>query len=323
MTNPKVLEVDALKYLERQQPFDGRREDLPIFIANIEDIIPVLNQYDAAGQQMLINTIKSKITGKARTVIEINSHLNTWVLIKNLLITNFSSFKSIQTLQEELRAITFKSNTLDFYNEIMSKLSELNQKSKQENSLMDIPINIMTGLKIFKSKINEPMRTILYARNPTTIENALNILSEGGYLYNREKTEHTNKNYFEPRNKQYNNNNNYQNRYQPRNQDFKPQVQNNYQRNNNYAPRQNYGRNFQTRYDNNRQNFPRNDAYERRNTPQQNTNANMYNRQNIQPRPEPMDVDTTAQTRRNNVHIAQNQEMENFHSLASQVNYHM
>lgn len=67
----RTLEVDALRYLERQQPFDGRQEDLPIFIANIEDIIPVLNSYNAAGQTMLINTIKSKLIGRARQVVEI------------------------------------------------------------------------------------------------------------------------------------------------------------------------------------------------------------------------------------------------------------
>lgn len=77
----RVLEVDALRYLAKQRPFDGKQVDLPIFIKNIEDIIPVLNSYNEAGQTILINTIKSKLVGRARQVIEIHAHLTTWLEI--------------------------------------------------------------------------------------------------------------------------------------------------------------------------------------------------------------------------------------------------
>lgn len=304
----RVLEVDALRYLERQQMFDGRREDLPIFLANIEDIIPVLNQFNPAGQQMLINTIKSKITGKARQIIEINSHVNTWVEIKNLLVKNFSSHKSIQTLHEELRQINYKSSVLEFFNEIQAKLSELNQKCKQENNVIDIPLNINIALRIFKTKIHEPMRTILFARDPPTIESALNILSEGGYLYQKDKPEQKTENFFQNHNKNIN-------RFQNNKQNFN--------QNNNYNNRFNNHNNNPWRHNNNNNN--QRPFFNQR--PQYNNNfrQNYPQRQNFQqqpqlPRPEPMDVDRSGQTRRNN-NIEQTDAV-NFQLLAPETSTH-
>ncbi|GBP06329.1 hypothetical protein EVAR_70291_1 [Eumeta japonica] len=49
--------------------------------------------------------------------------------------------------------------------------------------------NSRTALNIFKSKIPEPMKTILACRNPTTLEDAMNILFEAGYAHLRVDTQ--------------------------------------------------------------------------------------------------------------------------------------
>lgn len=46
----------------------------------------------------------------------------------------------------------------------------------------DIRVNIQTAFRIFKLNIAEPMRTILVARNPKSLDAALHILSADGYL---------------------------------------------------------------------------------------------------------------------------------------------
>lgn len=321
MAVPRVLEVDALRYLERQQPFDGRPEDLPIFIANIEDIIPVLNSYNAAGQTMLINTIRSKLIGRARQIIEIHTHLNTWTAIKNLLVTNFSSFKSSQQLHEDLRSTTFKTNVLEFYNEIQHKLSTLNQKCKQENNLLDIVLNIQTALKTFKNNIGEPMKSILYARNPDTIERALHILSEGGYLYNRDRpynNQTDNRNYFQNKTPQRQE----QKMYNNHNRNFNNYNRNNYQHNNYAQHSNNYQHKPQNRPHNNfvPQNRPNNNFVPRPqyNNPQQNRNdrQRLLNNHNI---PEPMDIDGSGQTRRN--YYNELPQSENYNELPQTENY--
>lgn len=248
--------------------------------------------------------------------------MTTWIEIKNILIINFSSFKNSHTLHEELRSTSFKHNVLEFYNDIQHKLSILNQKCKQEGNLGDIPLNIQTALNIFKNNISEPMKSILYARNPTTMERALHILSEGGYLYNRERPNNNQTSYHYD-NKNFINNNNFKNNFQqrtfvPRQNNFLPRPQyNNYQQKpqNNFVPRQQYNNNQRQNFNNNRPQY---------NNQQQNYNdrQRLFNNHNIQPRPEPMEVDTSAQMRRN-YYNEQEAPNENFPLPASETPYHM
>lgn len=280
-TSAKVLEVDALRYLERLSPFDGKFEDLPIFLANVEDIMPLLTSYNAAGQTMLINIIKSKLIGRARQVIEIHTHLTTWIDIKRILVINFSSHKSLNQLYEELRSVTFKSNTLEFYSEIQNKLSILNQKSKQENELNDIPRNIITALNVFKRNIAEPMRSILFSRNPQTIENALSILSEGGYLDNSNNNSFFyNKRNSYQQNKSFNNSN-FQNTQKP---NFNNNFRQNYQQNDNNYNQNNFFNPNSNQY---RQKFNYNSQYQQQNQLPSSTQRNNNP-------PEPMNVDPNS-----------------------------
>lgn len=169
----KVLETDPLRYLEKLEAFDGKYADLPAFIANIEDIIPTLKKYDAPGQTMLINTIKRKIIGKARMILEIQGNLQNWEEIKAISTLNFSSMKTKEELYEDLRSTTFKTNAIEFFNELRERLFKLNQKVIQRGTQLEVNQNIILTLKIFKQNMIEPMRSILFSRNPRTLEEAL------------------------------------------------------------------------------------------------------------------------------------------------------
>lgn len=130
-----------------------------------------------------LNSIKNKTTGKARQIIDIHSHLTTWDEIKELLVNQFSSFKVIHKLLGELRDLRYQTPSLDFYNRIQEKLCTLNNKCRQEGNFVYTPRNIITALETFKNKLPESMSTILYARDPHSLDQALNILSASGHLY--------------------------------------------------------------------------------------------------------------------------------------------
>lgn len=184
-TNTKMsltLTLDPLKYIEKLNSFDGRREDLYTFITNVDGITPTLNKYDDQSQTMCINILKSKLIGKAKRCIEIHSHLQTWKEIKELLIENFGGFKSSFQLYDELRQTPYKGNVTNFYNDIQRNLCELNQKTVQEGKNDEIPHNTQTALNIFKERLPVHMRTVLFALKPSNLQAALHELSQAGFL---------------------------------------------------------------------------------------------------------------------------------------------
>lgn len=117
-----TLTLNPLKYIEKLNTFDGRREDLYTFITNVDGITPTLNKYDNQSQTMCINILKSKLIGKAKRCIEIHAHLSTWKEIKELLVENFGGFKSSFQLYDDLRQTPYKGNVVSFYNEIQKKI---------------------------------------------------------------------------------------------------------------------------------------------------------------------------------------------------------
>lgn len=181
---PLVLSIDPLKFIEQLPDFDGKSEELFTFVELVEDIIPLLLKYDTSSQNVLLNRIKSKLRGKAREMIEINNHVRTWSEIKLVLTNSFGDKKTNFQIFDELRAVTFNTNSADLYNQIKSILRRLNNKSKdQPNADFNIKANNLTALNIFKDKLPEPMRSILFSRNPQTLEESLDILFEGNYGY--------------------------------------------------------------------------------------------------------------------------------------------
>ncbi|XP_055371865.1 uncharacterized protein MAL13P1.304-like [Condylostylus longicornis] len=66
----------------------------------------------------------------------------------------------------------------------IERLPEFDGKVKEEpNSNFNTDTNIKTALEIFKDKLPEPMRSIIFSRNPSTLEEAIDILHEGNYAY--------------------------------------------------------------------------------------------------------------------------------------------
>lgn len=294
MANKLTLTLDPLKYIEKLSTFDGRREDLYTFFANVDGIIPTLEKYDDESQLMCINILKSKMIGRAKRCIEIHAHLKNWSQIKKLLIDNFGGFESSLQLYDRLRQTIYKGSVIQFYNDIQKNLCELNQKSLQENKVSDIENNNSTALIIFKEKLPVHMRTVLFALKPKTLQEALHELTQAGFVTDK---------FEEPIKKSHE-----LNKQLPRQTNCTPQRQNNP-----HISNQNHF-------------TPRNPIHIRPpfsyNTPNPNYKGNNYN-PNYKPpsrnyKPTPMEVDpTSSQLRR--AQVNHNKETsEDFQDTASE-----
>lgn len=283
------LTIDPLKYLNNLPEFYGDSKDLQTFTTLIDRIYPHLRTYDELSQLLFSDVIKSKLKGKARQAIEINCHAISWTDIKNMLQNNFGDRRSCEELFDKLKSVTFRTNTLDFYNDVKDKLHRLNNKlvvilGEGEATRQSAINNKHTALNIFKSKIPEPMKSILFCRNPEDLEQAMDILFQAGYAYTG-----SNENRAQP-NAQSSKRRNYQqpppNHGRNHQQPFPNQGRNYLQ------PFPNQGRNYQQPFPNHEPNFQ---------------NPFHANRQNTRNQPEPMEIGTA----------------ENFQDRASASNYHI
>ncbi|CAD7011465.1 unnamed protein product, partial [Ceratitis capitata] len=185
---PLSITINPLKYLNQLPEFNGDYRDLQTFVNLIDRVHPLLTAYDLPSQLLFSDIIKGRLTGKARQVIEINCQAQSWTDIKNVLNNNFGDRCSLEELFDRLKSTTFKTNSVEFYNEIKQRLRNLNNKTVL--SIGSGPAanecaknNMKTALNIFKEKVPEPMRTILICRNPDSLETAMEILFQSGYAY--------------------------------------------------------------------------------------------------------------------------------------------
>lgn len=303
MANPNHIQIDPIKYLNNIAQYNGNRNDLITFTRLIDRIHPLLTTYDELSQLVFSDIIKSRLVGKAREVIEINTQAQSWNSIKSVLENNFGEKKSCEELFDELRAVTFNKTTIDFYNDIKYRLRRLCNKAimvlGEGEAANQVALNNQrSALHVFKNKMPEPMRTVLACRNPSTLEEAMDILFENGYdrmgKDGRIVRKQVNEQSQEGQNQDQGNNNNRSSN------------------NNRNDPKKNYTNNNRN---NNRQNYRRENNNSYQNNQEHNlNNQSFYNNQNYQQvqqqhaqQPEPMEV--------NNV--------ENFQESASTDNFHI
>lgn len=188
MANPNQVQLDPLKYLSTIPQFNGKRDDLINFCRLVDRIHPILRTYDEFSQLFFSDIIKSRLIGKAKEIIEINTQAQSWTEIKSILENNFGEKKNCEQLFDELRSVTFNNTTVDFYNDILYRLRRLNNKALlvlgEGEAANQVTINNRrSALHIFKNKMPEPMRTVLTCRNPDSLEAAMDILFESGYSH--------------------------------------------------------------------------------------------------------------------------------------------
>lgn len=301
------LTVNPLKLIDKLPEFSGEANELFNFIDLVDNIIPEIAKYDQPSQVVMLNYLKNKLKGKARQVLEINNYVRTWADIKKILINNFGDKKTALQIYDEMRAVVFKNNSVDLYNEIQTILRRLNNKVKGEENYDDqIKANIASALEIFKNKVCEPMRSILYSRNPKTLEEAMDILFEGNYAYYNPNKRFNNP---DPKSNKFKGKNSNESQKNVQDNSFHNTNNNSFPNNQNRDNRQNPGQ-YRNKNAENNTNFnrpPKSGNRPNFSNPQPSTSSARNNQ-------EPMDVDGSSNTR---IHVSQVQEVENFHLDAS------
>ena len=346
--------LDPFRFFERLPEFSGDKNELYSFISLVDRVNPLLGQYDEISQLLFFDLIKSKLKGKACEIVEINFHVDSWEGIKQILINNFGEKNSAEELYDRLRSVVFRTNVIDFYNEIKDRLRSLNNRSRIDlgnnlNAGQIVVNNMRTALNVFKSKMPEPMKTVLACRNPNSLENAMDILFSSGYAYygieygvnNYRKFDKTN-NGNNPKTHS-NVNGNY--RVNRNNRTVHRFNLNRYNQHNHEHNTQYNHSNASGLDNNNRYQYQYNNNDGNRNSAQHSYNFtnNLSNSQNRQPFPEPMDINivqksekvtdplstqgtfnigNSIRTRNNDCNLSnQNGAIQNFHFQASADNY--
>lgn len=314
-----TLNLDPIKYLNSLPTYNGNFDNLNNFIELLDRVQPSLNKFENNSQLIFLDIIKSKLIGKAREAIEINNSTNSWEEIKKVLFQYFGDRKSVEELYDNLRGLQFYDNCQNFYDRIKTALRRLNNKTNLDKSIIssiETKKNCDMALRLFISKIPEPMKGILVCRQPKSLEEAMDILHESGYAYTRvnnnsnniynSNTNNNNSTQYRDSSRQYrnsrqtqdssnNNNNNNHNSGQWRNSGQTRNYSNNYNsnsgqyktnQNNNYNSgqyRPNQNNNYRSgQYRTNQNNNTNSNIYRNNNTNMSN-NSNNNNTNNVEP----------------------------------------
>lgn len=136
--------------------------------------------------------VRTKISGKPLNLVVANPQINGWAQWKTLLQNNLIDPRPMTTLIDTIATATLRGSVIEFYDYINSLRAKAVQRfrvdnpnatatEKTDNAAMISRI----ALNFFKKRINEPLRSILEMRSPTTLEAAMDILRSTSYDLSR------------------------------------------------------------------------------------------------------------------------------------------
>lgn len=301
-----TINIDPLKLVKNLPNFNGKSCNIIIFIKKVDFIINVVNLYNEAAKEFIVNEIKSKITENALEVVLRGGDPNNWQEIKKLLVKNFGEKESFLKLKE-LADKVYTKNITQLYNSYADILCRLNNKyylSEDKPIEYNCSNNEASLLAKFCEKIPPNASSII-------INHEIKTLSEAFYKleschWTKEESNNNNErnirsyrtgnNYNNFNDKNYKKYNNY-NTNQRNDRNYKNESGNS----NNYRNFNNKGQNFYSR--NNNQNY-RNQNEQNYRQPNRsgnysNNNRNPFATQNKKNDPEPMEVDHLTQNTAN------------------------
>lgn len=259
--------------VERVVPFYGDGKRLMDFVTTIDGLTPSLNTLSEAEKAIILCNIKSKLEGKAfDTVLAQTGNATNWTDIKKCLIQNFGEHTSINVLEERLRAVKFTSNVKNLFEECIKIQSRiLNAYLLQGTLTQENTIRIKTlVLQTFRTNLPEPVKSIIYARNPEDIRSAFQIIQSADFTYFKGYNPMRRQINYQP-NRNYSNNQYSAQQYNnwPQNEPIRPNTNYNNQhttnRQNRDRPNNQSQNNFRPNNQNNRPNNQHNNNRQRQN----------------------------------------------------------
>ncbi|KAL0839869.1 hypothetical protein ABMA28_016493 [Loxostege sticticalis] len=163
--------------------FDGNYRQLNLFIRKCEYI---LSLYQGGNEQMRYNmhVLTSRLTGDAAALVSEREDLETWDQLKTILTQHFGDPRSEECIAIKLETIKINPNEryLHFCNRIQSirsnLFSKLNQLEDQALRESKIQIYNKTAMNVFLYNLPEDLIRVVKIKNPTTLEEALEIVLE-------------------------------------------------------------------------------------------------------------------------------------------------
>lgn len=170
--------------------FNGEPELLARFL---EITTKLINRFadranpDNFQNEYLISSILAKIKGPAATIVH-NSTFTTFEDLKSVLTNAYADKRDSYTLNTELTALKQNNDTpIDFYNKIQKILNLMLCYFKNKHTVAEATIlsNYARGLALrtLLKGLNEPLSSILKAKNPTDLNSALNMITND-FQYN-------------------------------------------------------------------------------------------------------------------------------------------
>lgn len=183
------INYGLLRYQADNIPtFDGNPKLLQRFIVSSENLLKVFqdNQnINAPINVCLLDTIYSKLKGRAADLICSRSEINNWRLIKDLLINTFSDQRSIDCLIQDMLSLKINKNEhpLNFGMRLQDTrsllFSKLNSTDEDRQiKLMKINHYDSFALKTYINNLPYNIQLVVRLKNPQSLEQAMSFVQE-------------------------------------------------------------------------------------------------------------------------------------------------
>lgn len=183
------INYSLLRYQADNIPnFDGNPKLLQRFIIASENLLKAFQNTTNPNSPInicLLDTIFSKLKGRAADLICPRSELNSWQSIKEVLIASFSDQRGIDCLFQDLTSLKLKPNEtlLEFGNRIqdvrsllISKLNNMNED--RQIKLMKISHYEEMALKTYINNLPYQIQLAIRLKVPDSLEQALSYTVE-------------------------------------------------------------------------------------------------------------------------------------------------
>ncbi|XP_049315751.1 probable cyclin-dependent serine/threonine-protein kinase DDB_G0292550 [Bactrocera dorsalis] len=168
----------VLTCIKNIESFDGNdTNQLPDYIDQVENILPSILEFDSTNQNILFGYIKNKCVGKTREAIHRHSNVNSWHILKEILTKNFGEKYSSNDLMDELKTCRLHGTIENYYFKINKLANRIHNRNLThgDTTYMTEEVNRIS-LKTFRDHLPEPTRTMIFARDPETLEDAFKII---------------------------------------------------------------------------------------------------------------------------------------------------
>lgn len=183
------INYQLLRYQSDNIPhFDGNIKLLNRFISSVENLLKAFQDrtnINATINICLFDTILGKLTGRAAELIVSRTELNSWALIKDVLIHSFSDQRSIDCLIQDLlnlkpfkneNPIIFGMRVQDSRSLLFSKLNASSDDAATK--LIKIKHYDEFALKTFLNGLPYNLQLVTRLKNPTSLEQAMSCVRE-------------------------------------------------------------------------------------------------------------------------------------------------